>query len=828
MTEYNFKKIEEKWIKYWDDKNIFQSSQKQGKEKYYVLVMFPYPSGRIHMGHVRNYVIGDLIARYKRMMGFNVIHPIGWDSFGLPAENAAMKKNVHPAKWTDENIDYMKSQLRKIGLSYNWDREVTTCKEDYYKWNQWFFLKFLEKGLAYKKKSAVNWCPECSTVLANEQVIEGKCWRCESVVVQKKLEQWFFKITDYADKLLEGHKLLEGNWPERVLTMQKNWIGKSIGVMVNFKLEDGKDFPIFTTRPDTIYGVTFMALSPEHPLVEDILDKADNNLKKELNAFIEKVKKESIEKRTSQDYEKEGIFTGQYIINPLNDKKIPLYLANFVLMEYGTGAIMAVPAHDQRDFEFAKKYDIPIEVVIQPEGEELNPKKMIAAYVEDGIQVNSAQFDGKNNREAMDLIMDFIEKQKMGKKTIQYRLKDWLISRQRYWGTPIPIIYCDKCGMVPVPEKDLPIKLPVDIKIDTGSGSPLAKCEEFVNISCPKCNSPAKRETDTMDTFVDSSWYFARYCSPKNNKEPFARQEADYWMPVDQYIGGIEHAILHLLYSRFFNKVMKDLGLLEAKEPFSKLLTQGMVIKDGAKMSKSKGNVVDPDDMISKYGADALRLFILFASPPEKDLEWSDKGIEGSSRFINRLWKFINEKIDKIKEYKDKHPDASSFNEKQKDLYTLLNKTVKKVTEDLEETFHFNTSIAAVMEFLNDLTKYDFKEEKDFELLNEIINKLLIILSPFVPFLTEELWQKIGYDKTVYDRNWTEYNQDYLTFNTYTLVIQVNGKIRNRLDIELDTDLEKMKEIALNDEKTKQWIEGKEIIKVIPIKNSLVNIVVKG
>ena len=828
MTGYNFKKIESKWIKYWDDKNIFQSSQEQDKEKYYVLVMFPYPSGRIHMGHVRNYVIGDLIARYKRMKGFNVIHPIGWDSFGMPAENAAIQEQIHPAKWTDENIDYMKSQLKKIGLSYNWDREVATCKQDYYKWNQWFFLKFLEKNLAYKKKSAVNWCPECNTVLANEQVIEGKCWRCESDVVQKKLEQWFFKITDYAEQLLNDHKLLEGSWPERVLVMQKNWIGKSIGVMVNFKLEDNKEFPIFTTRPDTIYGVTFMALSPEHPLVEDILNNTDEKLRRELIKFIDKVKKENIAKRISQDYEKEGIFTGKHVINPLNSQKIPLYLANFVLMEYGTGAIMAVPAHDQRDFEFAKKYDIPIEVVIQPEGEKLDPAKMAEAYIEDGIQVNSAQFDGKSNKEAMELIMDYIEEQKMGERTIQYRLKDWLISRQRYWGTPIPVIYCDKCGMVPVPEKDLPVKLPIDIDIDTKEGSPLAKCREFVNTACPKCNSPAKRETDTMDTFVDSSWYFARYCSSKNDKEPFTKQEADYWMPVDQYIGGIEHAILHLLYSRFFNKVMKDLGLLEAKEPFSKLLTQGMVIKDGAKMSKSKGNVVDPDDMISKYGADALRSFILFASPPEKDLEWSDKGIEGSFRFINRLWRFINEKIEKIKKYKDKSPDTASFNEKQKDLYTFLNKTIKKVTGDMEETFHFNTSIASVMEFLNELTKYDFKDKNDYILLNEIIRKLLIILNPFVPFLAEELWQRTGYDKTVYEQNWTTYNKNFLAFNTYTLVIQVNGKIRSRLDIELDTDPDKMKEIALNDEKIKQWIDGKEILKVIPVKNRLVNIVVKG
>ena len=827
MSEYDFKKIEEKWLKYWDENELFKSSIVEGKEKYYVLVMFPYPSGRIHMGHVRNYVIGDVIARFKRMNGFNLLHPIGWDAFGLPAENAAIKKGIHPAKWTFENIEYMKSQLKKIGLSYDWSRELATCKEDYYKWNQWFFIKFFEKGLAYKKKSSVNWCPKCATVLANEQVSEGRCWRCDSEVMQKELEQWFFKITDYKDQLLEDHKLLEENWPERVLAMQKNWIGKSTGVTVNFKLEDGQDFPIFTTRPDTIFGVTFMAIAVEHPFIKDILESADKKLKKELEDFIDKVKKEDIEKRVSDDYQKEGLFTGIHVINPLNNKKVPLYLANFVLMEYGTGAIMAVPAHDQRDFEFAKKYDVPIEVVIQPKGKELDPKKMTEAYVEDGIQVNSKGFNGINNQEAFRKIMDHIEKEKMGKRTTQYRLKDWLISRQRYWGTPIPIVYCDKCGMVPVKEEELPIKLPIDIKIDSKGGSPLAKSEEFVNTSCPKCSGPAKRETDTMDTFVDSSWYFARYCSPKSDSLPFEKKEADYWMPVDQYIGGIEHAVMHLLYSRFFHKVMQDLKLLESKEPFTRLLTQGMVTLGGTAMSKSKGNIVDPDEMAQKYGVDTLRLFILFASPPEKDLEWSEKGVAGSFRFIMRLWKFIDEKIDKIKEFKDKMPDLSAFSEEQKGLYTLLNRTIKKLTEDLDKTFHFNTSIAAVMEFLNELAKYDFKDEKDFEILNEITRKLLIIINPFIPFLTEELWQSAEYEKTVSQQSWPEYNKDFLRFNTYTMVIQVNGKIRSRLDIELDTDEEKMKDIALNDEKVKEWIKDKKVVKVIPVKNRLVNIVVK-
>ncbi len=826
MREYNFKEIENKWLKYWEENKVFKTKYDKDKKKYYVLVMFPYPSGRIHMGHVRNYVIGDLIARFKRMNGYNVLHPIGWDAFGLPAENAAINKGIHPAKWTYENIEYMKSQLKKIGISYDWDREIATCDEEYYKWGQWFFIKFYEKGLAYRKKSNVNWCPKCKTVLANEQVIDGKCWRCNTEVVQKDLEQWFFKITDYAEELLKDHKLLEGKWPERVLLMQKNWIGRSEGITVNFKFEDGKDLPIFTTRPDTIYGVTFMALSPESPIVDYILSKVDEKKKEEIINFVEEVKKESIEKRRSGDYDKKGLFTGLYVINPLNNDKIPLYLANFVLMEYGTGAIMAVPAHDERDFQFAKKYNIPIKVVIEPENKKLDPEKMENAYTESGIMKNSAQFNGMKNKEAMEKIKDYIEEKGFGKRTVNYRLKDWLISRQRYWGNPIPIIYCDKCGIVPVPEKDLPVKLPTDVKFEFEGGSPLAKNEKFIKTKCPKCGGEARREVDTMDTFVDSSWYYARYCSPHYDKLPFEKEEANYWMNVDQYIGGIEHAILHLLYARFFNKVMKDLGLLENEEPFAALLTQGMVIKDGAKMSKSKGNVVDPDDMIEKYGADTLRLFILFAAPPERDLEWSDKGIEGSFRFIKRVWNFIQSNLENIKNISE-NIDITSLSDKQRKLYILLNITIKKVTDDLNGDFHFNTSISTIMELINEITKYQFKTEEDFSLLKYIIKRLLIILSPFTPFLTEELWQEIGFEKTIFKHGWIKYDKSHLSFNTYTMVIQINGKVRSKIEIEKGTSPEKMKELALNDEKIKKWIENKEIIKIIPVKDKLINIVIK-
>jgi len=826
-VEYKFKDIELKWNKHWEDNAIFKVSEDNNKKKFYSLVMFPYPSGRIHMGHVRNYVIGDVISRYKTMNGYNVMQPIGWDGFGLPAENAAIDKGIHPAVWTYDNIDYMKKELKRLGISYDWEREFATCDEDYYKWNQWFFLKFFEKGLAYKKESYVNWCPKCETVLANEQVVEGKCWRCDTTVQMKKLSQWFFKITDYAEQLLNDHKILEGGWPERVLTMQKNWIGKSTGIMVNFKLEDGDDFPIFTTRPDTIFGVTFMAISPEHPKLENILSSIDDTKAKEINKFLEKVRTSDIEKRRTGEYEKEGVFTGKYVINPLTGDKVPLYIANFVLMEYGTGAIMAVPAHDERDFDFAKKYGIEIKVVIQPPDEKLDPYKMKNAYIEDGVMTNSSQFDGMNNREAMEKIMDFIEKKKLGKRTVNYRLKDWLISRQRYWGTPIPIVYCDKCGVVPVPEDQLPVKLPKDVKFTFEGGSPLAQSEEFVNTTCPKCGGPARRETDTMDTFVDSSWYYARYCSPKYDKAPFDKEKVSYWLPVDQYIGGIEHATMHLLYARFFHKVMRDLGLVDNDEPFMRLLTQGMVIKEGSKMSKSKGNIVDPDETIDKYGADTVRIFILFAAPPEKDLDWSDKGIEGAYRFLNRLWVFVNENLNKIKEFKDKNIKQKKLSGENKRLYILLNRTIKKVTDDIENHYHFNTAIAGVMEFFNSLIRRKYVTEDDYILLSKCIKDVLLLLEPFAPFIAEELWSNVGFNKSAFETGWPNYDENFLNFNTYTLVVQINGKIRDKIEIELGEDEETMKERALASEKIKERLKDKEIIKIITVKDKLVNIVVK-
>ncbi len=826
MEKYDFNQIENYWIEKWEKEKKFKTTEDKSKPKYYCLVMFPYPSGRIHMGHVRNYVIGDVIARYKRRTGYNVLHPMGWDAFGLPAENAAIKHGIHPAKWTYENINYMKKQLKRLGISYDWDREISTCDEEYYKWGQWLFLKFYEKGLAYRKKSSVNWCPSCKTVLANEQVIDGKCWRCNSQVELKELEQWYFKITDYAEQLLEDHKLLEGKWPERVLIMQKNWIGKSYGITVNFKLDDGTPFPIFTTRPDTIYGVTFMALSPEHPLVNEILKTATEEKRKEIEEFLERTRKVNIEKRREGLLEKEGVFTGRYVINPLNNEKVPLYIANFVLMEYGTGAIMAVPAHDQRDFEFAKKYNIPIKVVIQPPDKELKPEEMTEAYIDDGIQVNSDKFNGLPNREAMEKIMDYIEEKGWGKRTVNYRLKDWLISRQRYWGNPIPVVYCEKCGIVPVPEEELPVKLPADVSI-TGEGNPLEKNEEFVNTKCPKCGSPAKRETDTMDTFVDSSWYFARYCSPRYDKAPFDKEKADFWMPVDQYIGGIEHAVLHLLYARFFTKVMRDIGLLSADEPFERLLTQGMVIKDGAKMSKSKGNVVDPDDIVKKYGADTLRLFILFASPPERDLEWSDTGIEGMWRFINRIWNFVQQYKEKLIEFKNKNFVYENLNQKQKNYLTFIHRTIKRVTDDIEKEFAFNTAIAGLMELLNYISDYDYQNENDYILLKEAVYTLLSLLEPFTPFVAEQLWKELGNEKELADIEWLKYNPDWIEFKTVQVVIQVNGKVRDKIEVSADIDDEKLKKLALEREKIKKYTEGKEILKIIVVKKKLVNIVVK-
>ncbi|HRS61581.1 MAG TPA: leucine--tRNA ligase [Spirochaetota bacterium] len=819
-VDYNFSEIELKWQKIWEEKGSFLNRVDRTKQKYYVLEMFPYPSGRIHMGHVRNYTIGDIVARFKKMKGFNVFHPMGWDSFGLPAENAAIKNNTPPFKWTTENIANMKAQLKRLGFSYDWTREVGTYKPEYYKWNQWIFLKMLEKGLAYKKVSSVNWCPDCQTVLANEQAENGVCWRCSSPVTQKELEQWFFRITDYAEDLLKGHEEISSTWPEQVITMQKNWIGKSTGLKVNFKLESGEDFPIFTTRPDTIFGVTFMVIAPEHPLLDRVTDP-------EVRQFIQKTRSQSLIDRTSEDKEKEGIDTGLKVINPFNGEKVPLYVGNFVLMEYGTGAIMAVPAHDVRDFAFAKKYGLPIKIVIDRPESPLRLEEMTDAYTEEGVCVNSGQFSGLKNKEAMEKIAEFAEKNGIGEKTINYRLRDWGISRQRYWGCPIPIIYCEKCGAVPVPEKDLPVVLPTEVDFKGDAQSPLTKMPEFYEVKCPSCGGKARRETDTMDTFVDSSWYYARYCSPWSN-EIFDKEEVDYWMPVDQYIGGIEHAVMHLLYARFFSMVLNDLGLLKEREPFKKLLTQGMVIKDGSKMSKSKGNVVDPDDIIKKYGADTVRLFMLFAAPPQKDLDWSDKGVEGSFRFLNRVWRFMQK--NKGLYIDGAVVDNSNLSTELKKLRIELHRTIKLVTHDIEERMQYNTAIARMMELTNAMYAVADSELSSTEgkkVFSEIVDKFLPILNPFVPHFAEELWSIFGKKTLLADEKWPEYIEELTIRDEIEIVFQINGKIKSKANVSSDITEEEMKKLAHLDAKMAEILSCKQIIKQIVVPGKLVNIVVK-
>ena len=736
----NIESIEKKWQKRWEEAGIFNVTERNDKKKYYVLEMFPYPSGRLHMGHLRNYSIGDAFARFMIMRGFNVIHPIGYDAFGLPAENAAIKDKSHPAAWTEQTITEMIKQQKMLGLSYDWRRMIKTCSPEYYKWNQWLFLKFLERGLAYKKKSPVNWCPGCKTVLANEQVENGRCWRCKSTVEVKNIDQWFFKITAYADELLSDLDKLD--WPERVKTMQRNWIGKSEGTLVNFRLKGSDDIiPVFTTRPDTLFGVTFIVFAPEHPKVMELV--AGTKYEEKVKNFVKKVVIEDRFTRTAEDKEKEGMFIGKYAVNPLNGEEIPIYIANFVLLEYGTGAIMAVPAHDQRDFEFAKKYNIPIKVVITPKDKELRPEELKEAYVGEGVLVNSGEFDGMNNITAMEKINDFIEKNGYGKRTVQYKIRDWLISRQRYWGTPIPVVYCDKCGIVPVPEKDLPVELPTDVKFD-GKGNPLETSETFVRTTCPRCGGPARRETDTMDTFVDSSWYFFRYCDPTNDKAPFDKNKVKYWCPVDQYIGGIEHAILHLLYARFFTKVMRDIGLVDIDEPFSRLLCQGMITKDGAKMSKSLGNIVEPKEIIKKYGADTARLFMLFTALPEKEFEWSDRGVESCFRFIKRVWKLVTE-------------DAllsEKITNKDKYILTKLQRTIEDVTKKIAK-FQFNLAIGSLMSFVNEVCKYkELPVNRD--VYNEVIEKVLILLTPFTPHICEELWEHLGKKPFISLEKWPE------------------------------------------------------------------------
>lgn len=824
---YDFKTIEEKWQKTWIDQNCFLTSQARDKKKYYVLEMFPYPSGRIHMGHVRNYSIGDVVARYKRMQGFNVFHPMGWDAFGLPAENAAIKNCTHPAKWTYENIAYMRCQLKRLGYSYDWEREIATCHPKYYRFEQEFFLKFLKKGLAYRKKAPVNWCPSCHTVLANEQVEEGLCWRCDSEVQQKELSQWFLRITDYAEELLADLDTLTG-WPERVLTMQRNWIGKSIGAEISFHVKDTTaEIKVFTTRPDTLYGATFMSLAPEHPLVAELI--AGTGQEAEVNAFVDRIAKMDRIVRTADDLEKEGVFTGRYCINPVTGREMPIYVANFVLMGYGTGAVMAVPAHDQRDFEFAAKYNLPKVVVINPKDAALDANVMTEAYTQPGIMTNSAEFDGQESEAAKKSIVDMLGAKGLGKPTVNYRLRDWNISRQRYWGAPIPVIYCDHCGIVPVAEKDLPVELPLDVQVNPDGRSPLPACDAFVNVTCPACGKPAKRETDTMDTFVESSWYFCRYTAARNDDAAFTAEDMAYWMPVDQYIGGIEHAILHLLYSRFFVKALRDEGYLNHAEPFQNLLTQGMVLLDGSKMSKSKGNVVDPDEMIDKYGADTVRLFCLFAAPPEKDLEWNDKGIEGSNRFLSRLWRLVDELEDVLKPV-GPCVAVEAKTSAEADLRRKEHDTVRRVERDIENKFQFNTAIAAMMELVN--TLYTVKDElrqsaNGPALMSSAISSILLALSPIAPHICEELWERMGYTSRLATEPWPTYDPEALKTSEVTIVIQVNGKLRGQINVAADAPNDAVQALALDDPNIKRHIEGKSIVKVIVIPGKLVNVVVR-
>jgi len=844
LEKYEPGKVELKWQTYWEERGIFNSAVDGRKEKFYCLEMFPYPSGRIHMGHVRNYAIGDVIARYKRMKGFNVLHPMGWDAFGLPAENAAITHGLHPAKWTYENIEYMKTQLKRMGFSYDWSRELTTCSPEYYKWNQWFFLKMFERGLAYRKASFVNWCPSCVTVLANEQVIDDRCWRCDCEVVQKELEQWFLKITAYAEELLEGCDELVDGWPDHVLAMQRNWIGRSEGVEMDFPLSEGEGaIRIYTTRPDTLWGATFLCLAPTHPLADSLVK--------------EKAGLDFIRSKYGVMEEKHGLFTGRHAVNPVNGERIPVYIANFVLTEYGTGAIMSVPAHDQRDFEFARQYGLPVRVVIVPQNGGLE-EPIQQAYEGEGVLINSGQFSGMKSTDAIKEISGYIEEKGLGRRVVNYRLRDWGVSRQRYWGTPIPIIYCDKCGAVPVPEKDLPVVLPEDVKLTSTGTSPLQASEDFIRTECPACGATARRETDTMDTFVDSSWYFLRYCSRKD-EEPLNKENISYWMPVDQYIGGVEHAVLHLLYSRFFTRVLRDSGIVTVNEPFSNLLTQGMVCKetlkcpehgwlfphevnDGRcikcgqqiergrveKMSKSKKNVVDPDYLIKRYGSDTSRLFILFAAPPDKDLEWSDKGIEGAYRFLNRIWALVSRNVEKL-QGGDVYDAGTESNNRQSSgakLYRKTHQTIKKVTTDIEKRLQFNTAIASMMELFNEVSAFTPETDNDWAVFRFSIKNILLMLSPFTPHLTEELWEVMGERRSILEHEWPEWDEEAAREEEIELVIQVNGKVRAKTMAPAGLGDEKIKEMALGEPKIKKLIEGRTVRKVIVVKGKLVNIVV--
>ncbi|MFH1985690.1 MAG: leucine--tRNA ligase [Pseudomonadota bacterium] len=859
---YDPKTIETRWQAFWEDNHMFTVDVDPEREKYYVLEMFPYPSGKIHMGHVRNYTIGDVVSRYKRMKGFNVLHPMGWDAFGMPAEKAAIANNTHPARWTYENIDYMRAQLKRLGFSYDWGREIATCRPEYYRWEQWLFLKMVEKGMAYRKESFVNWCEPCQTVLANEQVEAGMCWRCGKPVRQKKLHQWFFRITDFAEDLLVHCDQLPG-WPEKVTTMQKNWIGKSFGAEIRFYLADRDgEIPVFTTRPDTLFGATFMVLAPEHPLVIEL--SAGTGQEAAVAAFVEKIALQDRSAKALDNLEKEGVFTGAYCLNPVTNRRMPIYTANFALMEYGTGAVMSVPAHDQRDFEFARKYGLEIVVVVQPDGPPLDPQAMDAAYAAPGVMVNSGQFDGMPNAEAIEAITRHLEGMGRGKQTVSFRLRDWGISRQRYWGAPIPMIHCPSCGIVPVPEADLPILLPEDADLLSGGRSPLPGLPFFARTTCPTCGrEDARRETDTMDTFVESSWYFERYCSPHCDTGMFDPTEAAYWMPVDQYIGGVEHAILHLLYSRYYTRVLKEMGLVDFKEPFTRLLTQGMVCKetvacpqhgfllpeeaagDGEtrtcarcrqpvvvgrveKMSKSKKNVIDPNLLLDRYGADTTRLFCLFAAPPERDLEWSEQGVDGSARFLGRVWRLVYQLLPLVSGVPAFTGAADELEGAVKGLYQQVHQTIFRVTRDIDDRFHFNTVISAVMELVNALYGIDIDNAPVGAAgpLRFALENVVLMLAPIVPHFAEEVWSALGHGGSIVLEPWPTFREDALEKDEVTIVIQVNGKLRGRFTAPADADEAALKAMALADENAQRFIESKTIRKVIVVKKKLVNIVI--
>ncbi len=814
--QYHSEKVEALAQRYWKEHDSFRAVEDPAREKFYCLSMFPYPSGRLHMGHVRNYTIGDVISRYQRMQGKNVMQPMGWDAFGLPAENAAIKHGVPPAKWTAENIDYMRDQLKRLGFGFDWTRELATCKPEYYRWEQWLFTRLYKKGLVYKKTAPVNWCPNDRTVLANEQVIEGRCWRCDHEVERREIAQWFMKITAYAEELLSDLDQLD-EWPEQVRTMQRNWIGRSEGVEVHFAVKgSGELLKVFTTRPDTLMGVTYVAVAAEHPLA---LSGAANN--PDLLAFIDECKHQQTAEAAMETMEKRGMDTGLRAIHPISGAEVPIYVANFVLMGYGEGAVMAVPAHDQRDWEFAKKYGLPIKQVIAPDaGEEADLS--VQAFTGKGVLVHSADFSGMTSAQAFDAIADYLAAEGKGCKRVNYRLRDWGVSRQRYWGAPVPIINCPDCGAVPVPEEQLPVVLPEQVQLD-GIGSPLKKMPEFYQTSCPRCGGEAHRETDTFDTFMESSWYYARYCSPDNN-QAMLDERAGYWLPVDQYIGGIEHAILHLLYARFYHKLMRDEGLLDSDEPFTRLLTQGMVLKDGAKMSKSKGNTVDPEALISRYGADTARLFMMFAAPPEQSLEWQDAGVEGAFRFLKRIWRLVHEHV-----AAGEAPlvEPSTLNAQEKELRRRVHETIAKVSDDIGRRYTFNTAIAAVMELTNALSRFRTESGQGRAVMHEALETMVLLLAPIVPHITHVLWQALGHRGAVIDAPWPKVDERALQCDSQQLVVQVNGKRRGRIEVAAGADRETVESAALQESNVQRFIEGKEVKKVIVVPGKLVNIVVK-